>query len=237
MVLNPWWNKQQAFFFLTHFCGILCLRLCVCVQIILKVLGDYQKVIVHWPSILSLVFLLGRFIYILVKDVRTHLHLEAEVSMEKEWTPADFPYARLHMPAHHTSRCSNQDSFAERWCRSAAGARGVDGAAPAATCSGPAEEKACVQVGCSSLLLSNRRIFPFCVEVKCENPCGHMEAIWSTQPDRGSAQAEDHSCCVDRWFVHLLPPCAAGSLSAGSRGGFMNGIRTSNSQTGSLELS
>lgn len=46
-----------------------------------KVLGDYQKVIVQWPTILSLVFLLGRFIYILVKDVRIHLHLEVEVSM------------------------------------------------------------------------------------------------------------------------------------------------------------
>lgn len=53
---------------------------CVCIKIILKVLGDYQKVIVQWPSILSLIFLLGRFIYILVKDVRIHLHLEEEVS-------------------------------------------------------------------------------------------------------------------------------------------------------------
>lgn len=45
-----------------------------------KVLGKHQKVIALWPSILSLVFLLGRFIYILVKDIRIHLQLEAEVS-------------------------------------------------------------------------------------------------------------------------------------------------------------
>lgn len=44
-------------------------------------LGEYQKVIVQWPSILSLIFLLGRFIYILVKDVRIHLRLETEVSV------------------------------------------------------------------------------------------------------------------------------------------------------------
>ncbi|XP_056890910.1 STRA6-like [Takifugu flavidus] len=43
-----------------------------------KVLGKHQKVIVQWPSILSLVFLLGRFIYILIKDIRIRLQLEAE---------------------------------------------------------------------------------------------------------------------------------------------------------------
>ncbi|KAF3687444.1 Stimulated by retinoic acid gene 6 protein-like [Channa argus] len=35
-----------------------------------KVLGKYQKIIVHWPCVLSLVFLLGRFLYMLVKTVR-----------------------------------------------------------------------------------------------------------------------------------------------------------------------
>ncbi|XP_067438448.1 STRA6-like [Thunnus thynnus] len=43
-----------------------------------KVLGEYQKVIVQWPCIVSLIFLLGRFIYILVKGVRIHLQLEQE---------------------------------------------------------------------------------------------------------------------------------------------------------------
>ncbi|XP_061578083.1 STRA6-like isoform X1 [Cololabis saira] len=43
-----------------------------------EVLGKYQKIISQWPCILSLVFLLGRFIYILVKDVRIHLNLEPE---------------------------------------------------------------------------------------------------------------------------------------------------------------
>uniref|UniRef100_A0A3B3YXQ4 STRA6-like n=1 Tax=Poecilia mexicana TaxID=48701 RepID=A0A3B3YXQ4_9TELE len=43
-----------------------------------KVLGKYQKIIFQWPCILSLVFLLGRFIYMLVKDVRIHLQLETD---------------------------------------------------------------------------------------------------------------------------------------------------------------
>lgn len=48
---------------------------------VLQILGDYEKVIMKWPCILSLIFLLGRFIYILVKDIRVHLQLEQEVSI------------------------------------------------------------------------------------------------------------------------------------------------------------
>lgn len=44
-----------------------------------KILGKYQKIIVQWPCIVSLVFLLGRFVYMLVKHVRIHLKLEQEV--------------------------------------------------------------------------------------------------------------------------------------------------------------
>lgn len=47
-----------------------------------KILGKYQKVIVQWPCILSLVFLLGRFVYILVKAVRIHLQVEHEDAEE-----------------------------------------------------------------------------------------------------------------------------------------------------------
>ncbi|XP_070781443.1 STRA6-like [Enoplosus armatus] len=43
-----------------------------------KILGEYQKMIVQWPCILSLIFLLGRFVYMLVKAVRIHLQLEQE---------------------------------------------------------------------------------------------------------------------------------------------------------------
>ncbi|XP_068177129.1 STRA6-like [Antennarius striatus] len=43
-----------------------------------KILGKYQKIIVQWPCILALIFLLGRYIYMLVKDVRIHLQLEVE---------------------------------------------------------------------------------------------------------------------------------------------------------------
>lgn len=51
--------------------------------VFLKILGEYEKVIVQWPSILSLIFLLGRFVFILIKDVRIHLKLEEEVSLSK----------------------------------------------------------------------------------------------------------------------------------------------------------
>ncbi|XP_060942304.1 STRA6-like [Limanda limanda] len=43
-----------------------------------KILGPYQKVIIQWPCILSLIFLLGRFIYILVKGVRIRLQFQRE---------------------------------------------------------------------------------------------------------------------------------------------------------------
>ncbi|KAM4604349.1 STRA6-like isoform 2-T2 [Polymixia lowei] len=43
-----------------------------------KVLGKYQKLIVQWPGILSLLFLLGRFTYMLVKAIRIHLQLQQE---------------------------------------------------------------------------------------------------------------------------------------------------------------
>ncbi|XP_033948271.1 STRA6-like [Pseudochaenichthys georgianus] len=40
------------------------------------ILGKYQKLIIQWPCILSLIFLLGRFVNILVKAVRIHLQVE-----------------------------------------------------------------------------------------------------------------------------------------------------------------
>ncbi|XP_054460478.1 STRA6-like [Anoplopoma fimbria] len=43
-----------------------------------KILGKYQKLIVQWPCILSLIFLLGRYLYMLVKAVRIHLQGEQE---------------------------------------------------------------------------------------------------------------------------------------------------------------
>uniref|UniRef100_A0A8C5G2T8 Stimulated by retinoic acid gene 6 protein-like n=1 Tax=Gouania willdenowi TaxID=441366 RepID=A0A8C5G2T8_GOUWI len=52
--------------------------------LVFKILGKYQKVIIQWPCILSLIFLLGRFIYILTKAIRIHLELEQEVSTYKK---------------------------------------------------------------------------------------------------------------------------------------------------------
>ncbi len=54
-------------------------RLNLLVCLLPKILGEYQKVIIQWPCIVSLVFLLGRFIYMLVKAVRIRLQLEQEV--------------------------------------------------------------------------------------------------------------------------------------------------------------
>uniref|UniRef100_A0AAQ4RDH5 STRA6-like n=1 Tax=Gasterosteus aculeatus aculeatus TaxID=481459 RepID=A0AAQ4RDH5_GASAC len=57
-----------------------------------KILGKYQKLIVQWPCILSLVFLLGRFIYILVKAVRIHLQVEQEHSARQRTVTNAFLY-------------------------------------------------------------------------------------------------------------------------------------------------
>ncbi|KAM9792680.1 STRA6-like [Neosynchiropus ocellatus] len=47
-----------------------------------KILGKNQKIVVQWPCILSLVFLLGRFFYMLIKGVRIQLELEPPDSDE-----------------------------------------------------------------------------------------------------------------------------------------------------------
>lgn len=51
------------------------------VCVVLKILGKYQRWIVQWPCILSLIFLLGRFLYMLIKAIQIHLRVEQEVSM------------------------------------------------------------------------------------------------------------------------------------------------------------
>ncbi|XP_071359626.1 STRA6-like [Trachinotus anak] len=43
-----------------------------------QVLGKNEKIIVQWPSILALIFLLGRFVFMLIKAVRIRLQLEQE---------------------------------------------------------------------------------------------------------------------------------------------------------------
>ncbi|XP_012686734.1 STRA6-like isoform X1 [Clupea harengus] len=43
-----------------------------------EVLGPWQKLIFQWPSLLCLLFLLGRYVYMIVKSVRIHLKLLAE---------------------------------------------------------------------------------------------------------------------------------------------------------------
>lgn len=48
-----------------------------------QVLGPWQKLIFQWPSLLCLLFLLGRYVYMIVKSVRIHLKLLAEEVRDK----------------------------------------------------------------------------------------------------------------------------------------------------------
>ncbi|KAM9137629.1 stimulated by retinoic acid gene 6 protein-like isoform 2-T2 [Pangshura tecta] len=41
-----------------------------------QVMGDYEKIIFYWPSLLCLVFLLGRFVLMFVKGLRVHLKMD-----------------------------------------------------------------------------------------------------------------------------------------------------------------
>ncbi|XP_065110462.1 STRA6-like [Paramisgurnus dabryanus] len=47
-----------------------------------NILGPYEKWIILWPFFLCLCFLLGRFVYIIVKAIRIHLHLQTEENEE-----------------------------------------------------------------------------------------------------------------------------------------------------------
>ncbi|XP_064199967.1 stimulated by retinoic acid gene 6 protein-like [Anguilla rostrata] len=47
------------------------------------ILGRFQKPVLQWPCILCLVFLLGRFVHMLVKAVRIHLELEGAEGQEQ----------------------------------------------------------------------------------------------------------------------------------------------------------
>ncbi|XP_037388597.1 stimulated by retinoic acid gene 6 protein-like [Pygocentrus nattereri] len=53
-----------------------------------EVLGDYEMLILQWPCFLCLGFLMGRFIYMVVKDVRIRLHLQNEQVEEEKLVQA-----------------------------------------------------------------------------------------------------------------------------------------------------
>ncbi|CAG5928861.1 unnamed protein product, partial [Menidia menidia] len=71
-----------------------------------KPLGKYQKIISQWPCILSLIFLLGRFIYILVKDVSVRLKLQPEHPEEKAGQHLTRHVQRLLRKPEHSKRLS-----------------------------------------------------------------------------------------------------------------------------------
>ncbi|XP_051559738.1 stimulated by retinoic acid gene 6 protein-like [Myxocyprinus asiaticus] len=48
-----------------------------------RVLGSYEKFIILWPFFLCLCFLLGRFVYIIVKAVRIRMQLQADENEEE----------------------------------------------------------------------------------------------------------------------------------------------------------
>lgn len=90
----------------------------ICICVFLKYLGDYEKLIFKWPSIFSLVFLLGRFVYILVKGVRIHLGQRQAVSVcpsptvEIMYLLLEAPGCKMSQEAHLTA-CSIFRSLSE----------------------------------------------------------------------------------------------------------------------------
>ncbi|KAJ8397838.1 hypothetical protein AAFF_G00435270 [Aldrovandia affinis] len=59
-----------------------------------NVLGRFQKPVLQWPCILCLVFLLGRFVHMLVKAVRIHLELETAEGQEQFMQPHQTQYVQ-----------------------------------------------------------------------------------------------------------------------------------------------
>uniref|UniRef100_A0A8D0GWE6 Stimulated by retinoic acid gene 6 protein-like n=1 Tax=Sphenodon punctatus TaxID=8508 RepID=A0A8D0GWE6_SPHPU len=49
-----------------------------------QVVGEYEKIVFYWPSLLCLVFLMGRYVYMLVKALRLYLELDEEMHFLEE---------------------------------------------------------------------------------------------------------------------------------------------------------
>uniref|UniRef100_A0A4W4GL19 STRA6-like n=1 Tax=Electrophorus electricus TaxID=8005 RepID=A0A4W4GL19_ELEEL len=47
------------------------------------VLGDYEKLLIQWPCFLCLSFLMGRFVCMVVKDIRNHFQIQSEEVKEE----------------------------------------------------------------------------------------------------------------------------------------------------------
>ncbi|XP_062372742.1 STRA6-like isoform X2 [Sardina pilchardus] len=70
-----------------------------------KVLGPWQKLILQWPTLLCLFFLLGRYVYMIVKSVRIHLKLlpEEEEQQLLESHQAKYVQSLLQKPSESLS--------------------------------------------------------------------------------------------------------------------------------------
>ncbi|KAJ8271253.1 hypothetical protein COCON_G00101120 [Conger conger] len=64
------------------------------------VLGRFQKLILQWPRVLCLIFLLGRFTHMLAKAVRTNLGLEREEDEELMLQTHQVKYIQLLLRSH-----------------------------------------------------------------------------------------------------------------------------------------
>ncbi|KAG7458917.1 hypothetical protein MATL_G00225720 [Megalops atlanticus] len=86
------------------------------------VLGKYQKPIFQWPSIVCLVFLLGRFFDMLLKAVRLHRGLEGEEERDELMQTHQAKYVQSLLRSaperysrHLEQRCISQGKLKKNW--------------------------------------------------------------------------------------------------------------------------
>ncbi|XP_076151607.1 STRA6-like isoform X1 [Alosa pseudoharengus] len=81
-----------------------------------KVLGPWQKLILQWPTVLCLLFLLGRYVYIIVKSVRIHLKLLAEEEEQQLMQSHQARYVKnlLQRPSERFSDSLSSKSWFKR---------------------------------------------------------------------------------------------------------------------------
>uniref|UniRef100_A0A8D0GTR7 Uncharacterized protein n=1 Tax=Sphenodon punctatus TaxID=8508 RepID=A0A8D0GTR7_SPHPU len=60
--------------------------------LLMQVVGEYEKIVFYWPSLLCLVFLMGRYVYMLVKALRLYLD------------PWSFPQEEMHFLEEHQAQ-------------------------------------------------------------------------------------------------------------------------------------
>ncbi|KAK1792464.1 hypothetical protein P4O66_012410, partial [Electrophorus voltai] len=87
-----------------------------------QVLGDYEKLLIQWPCFLCLSFLMGRFVCMVVKDIRNHFQIQSEEVQVKEEMLAQshqFQYIQtlLRRPPEHLNSVSLSRLMKKSWFR------------------------------------------------------------------------------------------------------------------------